>query len=101
ASLTVTTLPDWVQVPLQPLLSCWPPVNENWRVQLVIGAPRLVMVRFGWKPTPQSLATVYCTLQAGPAACAVTGPTPTAPASSAMTHAADESALLCGNLANM
>jgi hypothetical protein len=50
------SLPDWVQLPLQPWVSRWFPAYEYFSVQPLIAGPRLVSVRFAVKPDPQSLA---------------------------------------------
>src|SRR5215467_12378912 len=82
------------------LLISWPLPNVQAIVQLVIGAPRFVMVTLAWKPCCQSLTTEYCTLHEGPAACA-TVPllTPSTAAASAKNAATHESDLTRGNRA--
>src|SRR5947207_2349763 len=65
ALVTVTPVPDWVQVPFQPPAICWSPVGQaKLRVQpsrrLV---PVLVMSTLATKPLPQLLTSVRFTLQ--------------------------------------
>src|SRR5215467_3208562 len=75
------------------LLISWPLPNVQAIVQLVIGAPRFVMVTLAWKPCCQSLTTWYCTLHEGPAAWAtvplLTPSTAAASAKNAATHESD------------
>src|ERR1041385_8159134 len=103
ASLTVTLLPDCDQVPPQPPPGgiCWPLGNVNCSVQPLIAGPRFVMLTLTLKPWPQSLCTLHCTLQVGPAARAVVEPTPTMPPTNAKNAAARESALTRVNRASM
>ncbi len=52
---TVTCLPDWVNVPFQPLVTCWFPAKSHSSVQLLSASPRLVTFTLAVKPEPQSL----------------------------------------------
>ena len=57
---TVTFAPDWVNTPLQSLLSCWPPGNAQLAVQLLVAPlPALLMTAWAWKPPDQEFTTEY------------------------------------------
>ncbi len=46
--VTVTFAPDWVNTPLQSLLTCWPPGNVQLAVQLLVAPlPALLMTHLG------------------------------------------------------
>jgi hypothetical protein len=83
---TVTFAPLWVQVPLQPLVTCWPLGKGKASVQDVVAEPRFVMVIPVWKPPGQLLDTAYATVHGALAAVAVAdrevaaSPAPTRPA---------------------
>ena len=57
ALVTVTVLPDWDQVPDQPCVSVWLPLNVKLTVHAVSGLEPAVMFSPIWKPLPQSLTT--------------------------------------------
>ena len=55
--VTVRSWPLCVYVPAQPPLTCCALGNVNASVQLVIGAPLLVIVMPAWKPPGQLFTT--------------------------------------------
>ena len=58
--VTVTFVPDWVNTPFQPLLTCWPPGHVQLAVQpLAAPLPVLVIATWAWKPPDQEFTTEY------------------------------------------
>jgi hypothetical protein len=54
-----TRVPDWVQLALQPWVTCWLVLGKsNVNVQFGIGSPRLVIATFAVKPPGHWLCTV-------------------------------------------
>jgi hypothetical protein len=84
--VTVTCSPLCVQMPSQPLLTCWLPGKLKPSVQLVIAAAPLVIVMLPVNPPGQLLVTEYAT--AHPVAAFAALASVTAPAVPAATTAA-------------
>ena len=58
--VTVTLAPDWVNTPLQPLLTCWAPGQVQLAFQLLEAElPVLAIVTWPWKPPDQEFTTEY------------------------------------------
>ena len=89
--VTVRYWPVCVNVPSQPPLTCCALGKVKASVQLVIGAPLLVIVMPPWKPPGQLFTTEYATVQLDAALAASGTAATTAPATSAPTPSREAS----------